>query len=210
MDNKKITGIISILKKYYPKAECSLGHHSPFELLIATILSAQCTDVRVNRVTPGLFKKYPGPKQMGIAPLKDLEAIIRSTGSYHSKALSIKEASKALVDNFGGKVPVDMAKLLTLRGVARKTANVVLGSGYGIAAGVVVDTHVKRLAFRLGLTKETDPGRIETDLIKILRKGDWIWFSHALILHGRAVCQARNPDCPHCVLNKLCSKNGIK
>ncbi len=210
MDNKKITGIISILKKYYPKAECSLGHHSPFELLIATILSAQCTDVRVNRVTPGLFKKYPGPKQMGIAPLKDLEAIIRSTGFYHSKALSIKEASKALVDNFGGKVPVDMAKLLTLRGVARKTANVVLGSGYGIAAGVVVDTHVKRLAFRLGLTKETDPGRIETDLIKILRKGDWIWFSHALILHGRAVCQARNPDCPHCVLNKLCSKNGIK
>ena len=209
MDNKNIPGIISTLKKHYPKAECSLDHHSPFELLVATILSAQCTDKRVNMVTPELFKKYSGPKQMGTAPIKDLETIIRSTGFYHSKALAIKETSKALVDNFGGKVPVDMDKLLTLRGVARKTANVVLGSGYGIAAGVVVDTHVKRLAFRLGLTRETDPAKIENDLMEKIEKKYWIWFAHALVHHGRAVCQARNPDCPHCVLNKLCPKNGI-
>ena len=209
MENKNISGTIAILKKYYPKADCSLGHRSPFELLIATILSAQCTDERVNMVTPGLFKKYPGPEQLGAAPLRDLEAIIRSTGFYHSKALSIKEASSALVENFGGKVPADMAKLLTLRGVARKTANVVLGSGYGIAAGVVVDTHVKRVAFRLGLTKETDPEKIEKDLMEKLEKKDWIWFAHALVHHGRAVCQARNPDCPRCPLNKLCRKTGV-
>ncbi len=209
MENKNIAGIISLLRKHYPKADCSLDHHSPFELLIATILSAQCTDERVNMVTPGLFNKYPGPKQMAPAPLRDLEIIIRSTGFYRSKALAIKETSKALVDNFGGKVPVDMDKLLTLRGVARKTANVVLGSGYAIAAGVVVDTHVKRLAFRLGLTKETDPVKIEQDLMEKLEKKDWIWFAHALVHHGRAACQARNPDCPHCVLNKLCQKNGV-
>ena len=209
MENRNIAGIVSILKKHYPKADCSLDHHSPFELLIATILSAQCTDERVNMVTPGLFIKYPGAKQLAAAPLRDLEAIIRSTGFYHSKALAIKETSKALVDNFGGKVPVDMDKLLTLRGVARKTANVVLGSGYGIAAGVVVDTHVKRLAFRLGLTGETEPVRIEKDLMEKIEKRDWIWFSHALVHHGRAVCQARNPDCRHCVLNKLCPRNGV-
>ena len=209
MENGKISGITAILKKHYPKADCSLNHHSPFELLISTILSAQCTDQRVNMVTPILFKKYPGAKQMSSAPIRDLEAIIRSTGFYHSKALAIKETSRALTDNFGGKVPVDMDKLLTLRGVARKTANVVLGSGYGIAAGVVVDTHVKRLAFRLGLTGETDPIRIEKDLMEKIEKKDWIWFAHALVHHGRAVCQARNPDCPHCALNKLCPRNGV-
>ena len=146
---------------------------------------------------------------MGSAPIRDLEAIIRSTGFYHSKALAIKQTSTTLTENFGGKVPVDMDKLLTLRGVARKTANVVLGSGYGIAAGVVVDTHVKRLAFRLGLTGETDPIRIEKDLMEKIEKKDWIWFAHALVHHGRAVCQARNPDCAHCALNKLCPKHGI-
>ena len=209
MENKNVSGMISILKKRYPKANCSLDNHGPFELLIATILSAQCTDERVNLVTPGLFKKYPGPEQMGEASLKDLEAVIRSTGFYHSKALAIKEASKTLVGNFGGRVPADMDKLLTLRGVARKTANVVLGSAYGIAAGVVVDTHVKRVAFRLGLTKETDPGKIEKDLMGKLEKKDWIWFAHALVHHGRAVCQARTPGCPVCPLNKLCPKNGV-
>jgi len=209
--NKKlrVNGIVKALKKAYPEAECSLDHQDPFQLLAATILSAQCTDERVNKVTPALFKKYPGPEEMGSAPLGDIEALIRSTGFYHSKALSLKETSKTLVENFGGKVPPDMDKLLTLRGVARKTANVVLGSAFGIAAGVVVDTHVKRTAFRLGLTEETDPVKIEKDLMGSIDKKDWIWFAHALVMHGRAVCDARNPDCHRCVLNKLCPKNGI-
>jgi endonuclease-3 len=209
MENKKIAAIIATLKKTYPGADCSLSHKNPFELLIATILSAQCTDERVNRVTPALFKKYPGPKELAAAPLKEIEEAIRSTGFYHSKALSLKEASKGLAENFGGKVPADMDKLLTLRGVARKTANVVLGSAYGVAAGVVVDTHVKRLAFRLGLTKETDPGKIEKDLMAEIEKKDWIWFAHALVLHGRAVCHARNPGCAKCGLNNLCPKAGL-
>ena len=209
MENKNIAGIISLLRKHYPKADCSLDHHSPFELLIATILSAQCTDERVNMVTPGLFNKYPGPKQMAPAPLRDLEIIIRSTGFYRSKALAIKETSKALVDNFGGKVPVDMDKLLTLRGVARKTANVVLGSGYAIAAGVVVDTHVKRLAFRLGLTKETDPVKIEQDLMQLVPPSQWTLLSHWLIWHGRRRCFARSPDCAGCELGQLCPRVGV-
>ncbi|HAH31926.1 MAG TPA: endonuclease III [Elusimicrobia bacterium] len=202
--NKTITEIIKILKTSYPRAGCSLGHKNPFELLIATILSAQCTDERVNIVTPALFKKYPGPAEMAAAPLKALETLIRSTGFYHSKALSIKEASRGVADDFGGKVPAEMEKLLALRGVARKTANVVLGSAYGIAEGVVVDTHVRRLAFRLGLTKETDPVKIERDLMAGIPKPDWIWFAHALVLHGRAVCGARKPLCAECPLAALC------
>jgi len=205
----KISGIISILKKTYPDAGCSLDHHDPFELLIATILSAQCTDERVNKVTPALFKKYPGPAKMGAAPLKEIEALIRSTGFYHSKALALKETSRALSENFGGKVPAEMDKLLTLRGVARKTANVVLGSAYGIAAGVVVDTHVKRLSLRMGLTRNTDPGKVELDLMRLLAKKYWIWFSHAMIWHGRRVCKARNPDCSSCKLNRICPKIGV-
>jgi len=205
---ERTAGIVKLLKRSYPAAECSLAHKDPFQLLIATILSAQCTDERVNKVTPALFKKYPGPKEMGAAPIGDIEALIRSTGFYHSKALSLKETSMTLAENFGGKVPADMDKLLTLRGVARKTANVVLGSGFGIAAGVVVDTHVKRVAFRLGLTAETDPVKIEKDLMRGIEQKNWIWFAHALVLHGRAVCQARNPDCSRCVLNGLCPKNG--
>lgn len=209
MKSGKIAKTISALKKRYPEAECSLDHRDPFELLIATILSAQCTDARVNKVTPALFKKYPGPAEMGAAPIEDLEAEIHSTGFYRSKALSLKETSKALSDNFGGKVPADMEKLRTLRGVARKTANVVLGSAFGIAAGVVVDTHVKRLAFRLGLTKETDPEKIEKDLMAEIKKKDWIWFAHALVLHGRSVCRAQNPDCAACPLKGLCPKAGV-
>lgn len=201
--------MVSILKRTYPKASCSLDHKNPFELLIATILAAQCTDERVNLVTPELFKKYPGPRELGLAPLKELEVLIRSTGFYHSKALAIKEASKALADNFGGRVPADMEDLLTLRGVARKTANVVLGSAYAIAAGVVVDTHVKRLVFRMGFTEETDPVKIERDLMKELDKKDWIWFSHALVAHGRSICFARKPLCAACPLTKACPKRGI-
>ena len=146
---------------------------------------------------------------MAAAPLNALEMLIRSTGFYHSKAVSIREASRAIAENFGGKVPADMDKLMTLRGVARKTANVVMGSAYGVAAGVVVDTHVKRLAFRLGLTKETDPVKIERDLMAEIPKADWIWLSHALILHGRSVCGARKPLCANCPLAALCPKKGI-
>lgn len=205
----RVKGMVKALKKAYPAAGCSLDHKDPFQLLAATILSAQCTDERVNKVTPALFKKYPGPEELGAAPLRDIEALIRSTGFYHSKALSLKEASRAIAGNFGGKVPAEMDKLLTLRGVARKTANVVLGSAYGIAAGVVVDTHVKRVAFRLGLTRETDPVKIEKDLMGSIEKKDWIWFAHAVVRHGREVCAARNPDCPRCVLNRVCPKNGV-
>jgi len=210
MDKNNISKLCAILKKAYPDADCSLDHKDPFQLLIATILSAQCTDERVNRVTPALFKKYPGPAEMAAAPVSDLEKLVHSTGFYKNKALSLKEASKAIVANFGGKVPRTMEELLTLRGVARKTANVVLGSSFGIAAGVVVDTHVKRLAFRLGLTRETDPAKIEQDLMKALPRTDWIWFAHALVLHGRAVCDARKPLCEKCPAAGLCPKNGVK
>ena len=204
-----LPALLKALKKAYPEAYCSLDHRSPFELLMATILSAQCTDERVNMVTPALFKKYPGPAAMAAAPLADLERLVHSTGFYKNKALSLKEASAAIVKDFGGRVPRTMDELLTLRGVARKTANVVLGSAYGIAAGVVVDTHVKRLAFRLGLTKHTDPGKIEQDLMKAVPKEDWIWFAHALVLHGRAVCDARKPLCASCPVAGLCPKNGV-
>jgi len=204
-----VGGIVQALRGAYPEAYCSLDHKSPYELLMATILSAQCTDERVNMVTPALFKAYPGPAEMAAAPLPALEKLVHSTGFYKNKALSLKEASRAIVKDFGGKVPRTMEELLTLRGVARKTANVVLGSAYGIAAGVVVDTHVKRVAFRLGLTKHTDPGKIELDLMKALPKEDWIWFAHALVLHGRAVCDARKPLCAECPLDKLCRKAGL-
>jgi endonuclease-3 len=206
---KTTAELVKRLKKAYPKAYCSLDHADPFQLLMATILSAQCTDERVNQVTPALFKKYPGPAQMAKAPLADLERLVHSTGFYKNKALSLKEASAAIMKDFGGAVPRGMEELLTLRGVARKTANVVLGSAYGIAAGVVVDTHVKRLAFRLGLTGNTDPGKIEADLMKALPKEDWIWFAHALVLHGRAVCNARKPLCAKCPLAGPCPRKGV-
>lgn len=207
--NRDLNKLIEPLRRAYPAAGCSLDHRGAFELLAATILSAQCTDERVNKVTPALFKKYPGPAEMAKAPVADLEKLVHSTGFYKNKALSLKEASRAIAENFGGKVPRSMEELLTLRGVARKTANVVLGSAYGIAAGVVVDTHVKRLAFRLGLTAGTDPVKIEADLMQALPKADWIWFAHALVLHGRAVCVARKPLCADCPLKKICPKNGV-
>ncbi|HNT97767.1 MAG TPA: endonuclease III [Elusimicrobiales bacterium] len=208
-EKTRLAGIIKGLKKAYPDATCSLDHKSPYQLLMATILSAQCTDERVNMTTPALFKKYPDPAAMAGAPLPDLEKLVRSTGFYKNKALSLKESSRAITERFGGKVPRTMDELLTLRGVARKTANVVLGTAFGIAEGVVVDTHVKRLAFRLGLTRHTDPEKIERDLMKALPKEHWIWFAHSLVLHGRAVCDARRPLCGECALSPYCPKRGV-
>ena len=201
--------IIEALRQEYPAADCELDHVNVFELLVATILSAQCTDERVNRTTPALFAKYPNAAAMAEAPIEDLENLIRPTGFFRSKALSIKESCRKIMDEFGGEIPKDKDKLMTLRGVAGKTANVVLGTGYGIPSGIVVDTHVKRLSFRMGFTKETDPVKIEAALIKKIPKQDWIWISHALILHGRRVCSARKPLCEECSLKNICPKRGI-
>jgi len=202
------TAILRGLKKRYPDPHCALTHATPFQLLIATILSAQCTDERVNQVTPLLFKEFPTAEQLAKAPLPRVETIIRSTGFFRQKAKSLVLASRLLMEQHGGKVPRTMEALLALRGVARKTANVVLGTGFGIAAGVVVDTHVKRLSKRLGLTSETDPVKVEKDLMKKVPSSDWIWLSHALITHGRQICTAIKPDCAACPLNKLCPSAG--
>ena len=210
LKKEKLPELLKELKKLYPKTKTALIYNnSAYQLLVAVILSAQCTDERVNKVTPVLFKKYPTPKEMAKANVKDIETIIKSTGFYHAKAKSILETSKKLVSDFNCEVPHTMAELLTLRGVARKTANVVLGDFYGIDEGIVVDTHVKRLSFRLGLTKNTEPLKIEQDLMKMLDKKYWHWISHALIWHGRGPCDARKPECATCTLNKLCPKNGV-
>jgi endonuclease III len=205
----RIPRVLAALKKAYPDADCALHHASPFQLLIATILSAQCTDARVNLVTPVLFKKYPTAEKLAKADLSDVESIIRSTGFYRSKALSLVTTSRLLVEKFGGQVPRRMEDLLSLRGVARKTSNVVLGVCYGIAEGVVVDTHVTRLSNRLGFTRQKDPVKIERDLMGIVPRTDWIWISHALITHGRGTCKAINPQCPSCIVEKLCPKRGV-
>ena len=181
--------------KAYPNATCALVHRNAWELLVATILSAQCTDARVNMVTPELFRRFPTPAAMAKASLPEIEEIIRTTGFYHNKAKSISGAAKGVVERFGGKVPQTMEELLTLPGVARKTGNVVLGSGLQIAEGIVVDTHVLRLSRRLELTLNTEPKKVEQDLVKIIPKDHWIAFSHELILHGRAICIARKPRC---------------
>jgi endonuclease-3 len=210
MDGKqKIRKILEGLKKLYPEAHCELDFNSPLELIIATILSAQCTDKRVNMVTKGLFKRYKTAKDYSEAIPNELESLIRSTGFFRSKAKSIREMARVLVSNFGGKVPSAMEELLQLRGVARKTANVVLGTAYGKAEGVVVDTHVKRLSYRMGLTDQKDPVKIERDLVAIIPRRNWIYFGHAMIWHGRRVCKALSPDCPGCLLNKLCPKRGV-
>ena len=210
LKNEKLPELLKELKKLYPKTKTALIYHNnAFQLLVAVILSAQCTDERVNKVTPALFKKYPTPEKMATADIKDIEELIRSTGFYHAKAKSILESSKKLVHDFNGKVPNTMAELLTLRGVARKTANVVLGDFFGVDEGIVVDTHVRRVSFRLGLTKNTEPLKIEQDLMKMLDKKYWHWISHALIWHGRGPCDARKPECATCTLNKLCPKNGV-
>ena len=207
---KDVLPLLKALKKLYPKHVIPLHHQSAWELLCAVILSAQCTDARVNTITPHLFKKYPTVHDLAKARLADVEKIIHSAGFYHSKALSLIEMSKRICNVYGGEVPQTMEDLLTLRGVARKTANVMLGDYFKKPAGIVVDTHVKRLAFRLGLTQNTDPVKIEKDLTKIIPYLYWGWIAIALILHGRSVCPARKPNCAVCTLSKLCPKCGVK
>ncbi len=198
--------MLAALAKVYPDAHCSLTFKTPFQLLIATILSAQCTDERVNKVTPTLFKKYPDASSMSQAPLSDLEDLIRSTGFFKNKARSLQETSRALVEKHGGKVPRTMEELVLLRGIGRKTANVVLGNAYGIAEGIAVDTHVGRLSRRMGITKEHDPVKVERTLMEIVPQKNWNLVTHWLIDHGRAVCDARKPDCSHCPIRKSCPK----
>jgi endonuclease-3 len=200
-----VAAILDALAKAYPNAECALQHRNPWELLVATILSAQCTDARVNMVTPALFKRFPTPTDFAHAPIVEIEELIRSTGFYHNKAKSLKGAAETLMAEFKGKVPQTMEELLTLPGVARKTGNVVLGVAYGKAVGVVVDTHVQRLSQRLELTRETEPVKIEKDLMKLIPQDRWIAFSHEMIHHGRQVCIARKPKCVDCTLEPLCS-----
>jgi endonuclease-3 len=199
-----VAAILRGLDEMHPAATCALLHHNPWELLVATILSAQCTDKRVNEVTPGLFAKYPTPADFAAVRPEVLANDIRSTGFFNNKAKSIVGAARRVMAEFGGQVPKTMEEMLTIPGAARKTANVVLGTAYGIASGIVVDTHVQRIARRLDLTKRTDPVKIEKDLEKIIPKEKWILFSHQVILHGRALCQARNPKCAECALNSLC------
>ena len=188
----------------YSDAECALHHDSPFQLLVATILSAQCTDVRVNKVTPQLFGRYPTPREMAQADEEELQAIIRSTGFFRNKAKNLVGAARRIVETFKGKVPESMEELLQLPGVARKTANVVLGTAFGISSGVVVDTHVKRLSYRLGLTHNKDPNKVERDLMGQIPGDRWISFSHQLIHHGRRICNSRKPKCEACVLVNVC------
>jgi endonuclease III len=203
-DPKRVAAILKKLDEAYPNATCELNHSNAFELLIATILSAQCTDVRVNQVTATLFKKYPTPEALAHANPAELEQDIRPTGFFRNKTKSVIGASKAILERFGGKVPRTMDEMLTIPGAARKTSNVVLGTAYGIASGVVVDTHVQRLSNRLQLTQNEDPKKIEQDLMKILPQDRWISFSHQLIWHGRRVCYARNPKCIDCNMESLC------
>ena len=209
--DKKIRAeeIIKRLKKEYPDAHCALNHSNAFELLVATILSAQCTDERVNIVTETLFRKYRNPQDfINVAP-EELEQDIRPTGFFRNKAKSIQGASRKILDNFSGEIPQTMEELLTLNGVARKTANVVLGNAFNIASGVVVDTHVSRLSQRLGLTENAAPEKIERDLSELVPQTDWILFPHLLIAHGRKICQARKPKCEICILEDICPKIGV-
>jgi endonuclease-3 len=201
---ERLPEIMRRLRATHPDARCALDHTNPLELLVATILSAQCTDGRVNQVTPALFEKYPTALAFAGADRAQLEGAIRPTGFYRQKARYIQEACRIITGEYQGQVPADMETLLQLPGVARKTANVVLGVAFEIADGIVVDTHVKRLAKRLGFTQKTNPDKIERDLIGLVPRADWIDIGHLLIFHGRRVCHARKPDCPHCVLNDLC------
>jgi len=206
---KRTDEIIKRLKKEYPDAHCALVHANAFELLIATILSAQCTDERVNIVTAALFRKYRKPQDYLEVSPEELEQDIHSTGFFRNKAKNIRGACEKIINDFGNEIPRSMEELLTLNGVARKTANVVLGNAFGIASGVVVDTHVSRLSNRLGLTEQTAPEKIEKDLQPLVPEKDWIMFPHWLISHGRKICQARKPKCPECVLNDICPKVGV-
>ena len=200
----RVAAILKGLDEAYPDVKCALDHRSPWELLVATILSAQCTDVRVNMVTPELFKRFPTPAAMATASLPELEEIIRTTGFYHNKAKSIQGAARKIVADFGGKVPETLAELITIPGAARKTANVVLGVSFKKAEGVVVDTHVFRISHRLGLAKGDTPQKVEQELMKVIPQKRWIDFSHRIIHHGRQVCIARKPKCDQCNLEQLC------
>jgi len=205
MDRReRVREIIKILSKEFPDADTELKHNNPLELLIATILSAQCTDERVNKITENLFKKYKTVEDYANVDINKFENEIKSTGFYKNKARNIKRCCQMIIEKFNGKIPKTMDELLTLPGVARKTANIVLGHGYGIVEGIAVDTHVMRLAQRLGLTKEKDRNRIERDLMEVTPKRYWILLSDILILHGRKTCNARNPKCDKCSLNSIC------
>lgn len=205
MDDKtSLLKILALLKEEYPEPRTALSFSSPLELLVATILSAQCTDERVNLVTKELFKKYRSAEDYAEADLRELEQEIHSTGFYRNKAKNIQNCCRTIVEKFDSNVPRRMEDLVTLPGVARKTANIVLSNAYGVIEGIAVDTHVRRLSQRLGLTKNKDPNKIEVDLMAITPKEEWVNLSHLLIFHGRAVCQAKKPRCGACVLNKLC------
>jgi endonuclease-3 len=201
---ERIGKIIRTLRREYPGSRTALGFESPLQILVATILAAQCTDERVNQITPALFRKYPTAAAFAAADREELGAEIRPAGFFRNKAKSIIGAARKMVEDFGGQVPANMADLVTLPGVARKTANIVLSSGYGIAEGIAVDTHVKRLSGRLGLSRQHDPEKIEKDLLKLVPKKDWLDFNYMLVNHGRKICQARKPRCPECSLQKLC------
>lgn len=203
--NQNIPALLHSLKQHYSNANCELNHSSALDLLVATILSAQCTDKRVNMVTPVLFKKYRTAQEYASTPQSQLESEVKTCGFYRNKAKNIRSMAQILVDRFNGQVPSSMDELLLLPGVARKTANVVLGTVFGISEGVVVDTHVMRLSARLGLTKQTTPEKIEKDLMKKIPREQWVWISHALIWHGRRVCYARNPVCFECPIKKECA-----
>jgi endonuclease-3 len=207
--SERVKALLKGLRKLYPDAHCELDYKSPLELLIAVILSAQCTDVRVNKTTKALFKRYKTAAEYAAADPAELESIIRSCGFYRMKAKSIKETARLILTEFDGKVPDTMDELLSLRGVARKTANVVLGEVYGKPEGVVVDTHMKRLSWRFGLTEEEDPVKVERDLASVVPKKDWVFWSHAVIWHGRRVCKAVNPACDACTLRKDCPQRGV-
>jgi endonuclease-3 len=202
--------VVRRLKADYPAATCALENETPFELLVATILSAQCTDVRVNMVTPDLFRRWPTAREMAGAPVKQLEKVIQSTGFFRNKAKNIKAASQAIVEQHGGEVPRDMDQMVALPGVGRKTANVVLGTAFGMATGVVVDTHVTRVSRRLGLTEHADPIKIEQDLMQLLPKSEWVDFAHRMIHHGRQICVARKPKCPLCSMKAFCPRIGVE
>ena len=203
-EQQRIAKILRGLDDAYPDVECALLHQNPFQLLVATILSAQCTDVRVNLVTPALFERYPSPRKLAQAEAGELQELIHSTGFFRNKAKNLMGAAHKMIASFKGRVPDSMEELLSLPGVARKTANVVLGTAYGISEGVVVDTHVKRLSNRLGLTHQQDPNKIEQDLMREIPRTRWIQISHQLIHHGRRVCKARSPQCGECTLSDLC------
>lgn len=207
-ERKRMGEILAILKREYPDAHCSLVYSSPFQLLAATVLSAQCTDERVNRVTPGLFKRFPTPAAMANAEIEELESLVRSTGFFRSKAKSLQDLSRALVQEHGGVVPKNREALTQMRGVGRKTANVVLGVAFGVPA-LVVDTHVGRLSRRMGFTREKDPVKVEMKMMEIVPETDWTLYAHLLIDHGRKICMARKPTCEVCPVQNLCPRVGV-